>query len=396
MSKTKIKLNKDDSKKIKLITFLFGLLVLMFLSLVFVNQFSKYAETKQSEASGSCGAGGEPIAGGCHYGNDPQHASSGAGSTPRTSNCNTDDSIYMDVSRDNSACNYTHSDVCVQKQWDNTSANCVYSADWECCSSMWNGGKHTDSYIVDSDGSVVLERDYYNDTGIDGRLDKVYCTEIYGWAGTKSDIFEQVDIFFTVGAPFGEGGIVFNPGIKADLPDENGSIICDFLDAKSDGPIHDCQVCKDDACEHLYKVDLSQYPDSPIFNGGEIPNGNRIYAYAVSSFGETQNLLDGPTAKIPYREMEVDCGSGWDGQSDDEPDGSTDPDNGSGGNCDLSADFNVDGVINLDDFSLFKGYYLGCATSPGSSNCNLGDLNCDGDTDISDFGEFKNQFAANN
>ncbi|MCA9385990.1 hypothetical protein KC717_05070 [Candidatus Dojkabacteria bacterium] len=399
---TQITLKKPNSNRMKVLIIL-GILLLSIISGIYlVQNCGQYAETDQSSAEGGCPPGGVPIPGGCHYakpgvsydgvsGVNPNHASI----EDRDPACNPVDSFQVDVSQYN-VCNFTHTQACVQGGWDNTESGCVNSADWECCSPLWFEGQIPERRIALPDGSFPTEKEYYSSDSvqIEGRLEVAECGSIEGWAGTVSDFDAQVDIFFTIGKPYSEGGVVFNPGVTANVGREDGAVICDFLDGKSDGPVVACKECKTDtACNHGFSLNPGDFPTSAIFNGGDISNGTRLYAYGVYN-GVVGPLRDAATAKQEFVELSSSCGSGWDGSSDTPPVGSgnitgggaTDP-------CNVSADFDFDQSIDLNDFGLFASYYSSCSQNTSASECSLGDLTCDQKTGIGDFVEFIKQYA---
>lgn len=395
----KFKYSRKNRKKVFLIFLLFILLLASIGAVYFVNNLSKYSETEDASASGDCPPWAKSLGGiGCHYGKDtnPNHASIG------DAECHPDYAFQVNVSNYN-VCNFTHDLVCVQQYWDNTYDGCLFSADWECCSPSRHDGATPERYIAFSDGSLINEVDYYMGEGIDGRLDEASCTRLYGWAGTKSDFNAQTDIFFTIGNTVNQGGIVFNPGILADLPSDDGSDICDFLDNKSDGKIKACKNCDGTSCIHRFDIDLTQFADSAIFNGEA---GNKIYAYS-SYNGEVSGLMDGPTATQWYLTIPESCGDGWDGESDelppsvvgpvtpsDDQDGTITPGSGT---CNGDIDYDSSGEVNIKDFVEFKAPYVACNSSQDadSSACKMIDLNCDNDPSkiIQDFLVFRDLYV---
>lgn len=416
MLKIKFEKSKQNIKKIKLIVMISAIFLIIIVSIFFVANLNKYSETEDAEA-GSCNVqGGRQNSAGCGSNGgccDYSQAQSFIGLSD--AGCGPSNCVKLDTRYSDNICQYTHFDVCIQKSvavsGQSGGLQCSKMCYWGCCSPK--NGVATEQYKELAGGKIVSYHEYYKGDGMDGRLDGADCSMLRGWAGTKSDFMKPVDIFFSIGKPYDQGGVIFNPGQKADIkPAKYATEVCSMLDNKPDGEFPECRECTGTACNHVYEVDLTEFTDSGVFNGEA---GNRIYAYA-SDQGKVIVLTDGGTASKQYAELSTSCGDSWDGESDELPssaigrgdDDDDDDDSGEGGNEPINFDLNLDGELNLQDLNYFGTGYRACNTnssSPDSTEClkykkggsesNL-DFTDDDKVDLSDFVEFASAYKVCN
>ncbi|MBD3362525.1 hypothetical protein GF362_02290 [Candidatus Dojkabacteria bacterium] len=209
-----------------------------------------------------------------------------------------------------------------------------------------------------------IESKYWNHDLFDGRLEAVSCERIVGWIGTKDDLMAQMPVFFTIGGPYEGNGVVFNPNTIADIKREKA--VCDFLDGTL-SMAEECVTCEGTSCNHGFEINLPNYTDSPIFNNS---SNNKVYAYGVYK-GQIAAIMDGPSFSKFFLEIPENCGDGWDGNSDEIPTYTETPTPGpveipEG----VNFDFNLDTLIDLNDFTLFANGYRECnkPDNPDSQN----------------------------
>ncbi len=426
-------------RRLKAIVILSFLTFVLLAGIYFVHRYNKYTNVIESKADSpsqvctSRGASATTIKesehGFCDYGYSGGNRNI-IGDEAGGTRCGPADCVLLDT-RPSSGdrlpnaqpgsnyCSYTHFDVCLQKKTAvggslTGSKACSFVCGFNCC---YNA---TERYVEVGGGKVISEKALYGHPDFNGRLQVASCENgalrLNGWAGYQDDWMAQVDVFFTIGKSYEEGGLIYNPNYKVNLPDPDGrgSLICDFIDGKPNGPVLDCEKCVGTACNHMFNITLENIGDkaSPIFTA---TNGVPIYAY-VSYNGKYGPITDAATDKVHFIPMVGDCTSLGTAKktSDAVPESVTKalptptPSNGlktptptvtpSGaeecdpeveGECQPVGDFNWDWKVDFEDFTgYFVGYYRGCQLNDNTSDCESGDLTDDEITNFDDFVEF--------